>query len=66
MVVNYDSPLYSNGWLARLEVEFPPVPGNTDGYKGASDLFIDSNCQLALAAAKQLAAVREQARRPIP
>ncbi|KAG1661843.1 hypothetical protein FOA52_011610 [Chlamydomonas sp. UWO 241] len=40
----------------RMEVEFPPVPVKVDGYKGSSDLFIDSNAQLALAAAKSLAA----------
>ncbi|KAL4447447.1 hypothetical protein ABPG75_004666 [Micractinium tetrahymenae] len=40
--------------LNRLEVEFPAV-SNVDGYKGASDLYIDANIQLALAAAKQLA-----------
>ncbi|PSC74905.1 LOW PSII ACCUMULATION chloroplastic [Micractinium conductrix] len=38
----------------RLEVEFPAV-SNVDGYKGASDLYIDANIQLALAAARQLA-----------
>jgi len=40
----------------RMEVEFPPVPTKVDGYKGSSDLFIDSNAQLAIAAAKQIAA----------
>ncbi|GAX79735.1 hypothetical protein CEUSTIGMA_g7176.t1 [Chlamydomonas eustigma] len=40
----------------RLEVEFPPVPLKIEGYKSNSDLFIDSNVQLALAAAKLLAA----------
>ncbi|KAI8470773.1 MAG: hypothetical protein J3K34DRAFT_419381 [Monoraphidium minutum] len=42
--------------LARMEVEFPPIPTNVDAYKGSSDLFIDSNVQLALAAAKKMAA----------
>ncbi|CAG9462028.1 unnamed protein product [Pedinophyceae sp. YPF-701] len=37
-----------------MEVEFPPLPGNVDGYKGASDVFIDSNVTLALAAARYL------------
>jgi hypothetical protein len=37
----------------RLEVEFPPIPTRVDAYKGSSDLFIDSNVQLALAAAKE-------------
>lgn len=41
--------------IMRMEVEFPPVPLRVDGYKGASDLFIDSNAQLAIAAAKNLA-----------
>lgn len=40
--------------LNRLEVEFPPLPGSVDGYKGASDVFIDSNAQLAIAAARTL------------
>ncbi|MEW5301987.1 MAG: hypothetical protein WDW36_004805 [Sanguina aurantia] len=44
-----------DGFL-QMEVEFPPVPVALDGYKGASDVFIDSNVQLALAAAKRLAA----------
>ncbi|GLC38956.1 hypothetical protein PLESTB_000465400 [Pleodorina starrii] len=39
-----------------LEVEFPALPTNVDGYKGSSDLFIDSNTQLALAGAKRMAA----------
>ncbi|CAL5219520.1 g1367 [Coccomyxa viridis] len=42
--------------LTRLEVEFPALPGNIDGYKGASDWFIDSNIQLALAAGKMIRA----------
>jgi hypothetical protein len=41
--------------LRRVEVEFPPVPTGLDAYKGSSDLFIDSNVQLALTAAKMLA-----------
>lgn len=41
----------------RLEIEFPPLPGNVDGYKGASDAFIDSNCQLAIAGARILSKV---------
>lgn len=40
--------------LTCLEVEFPPVPTKLDGYKGSSDLFIDSNIQLSLAAARQV------------
>ncbi|CAL8467622.1 g7160 [Coccomyxa elongata] len=40
--------------LTRLEVEFPALPGNIDGYKGASDWFIDSNIQLAIAASRIL------------
>lgn len=43
--------------LRRLEVEFPPVPTGLDAYKGSSDLFIDSNVQLALSAAKMLAGI---------
>jgi hypothetical protein len=43
--------------LRRLEVEFPPVPTGLDAYKGSSDLFIDSNVQLALTAAKMLAGI---------
>lgn len=39
-----------------MEVEFPAVPTNIDAYKGSSDLFIDSNIQYALLAAKQIAA----------
>ncbi|KAJ9508403.1 hypothetical protein QJQ45_011925 [Haematococcus lacustris] len=42
--------------LTRMEVEFPPVPVRLDGYKGASDVFIDANVQLALAGARKLAA----------
>ncbi|GFR41032.1 hypothetical protein Agub_g1465, partial [Astrephomene gubernaculifera] len=45
-----------NDGLRWLEVEFPALPTNVDGYKGSSDLFIDSNTQLALAGAKRLAA----------
>ncbi|PNW85398.1 hypothetical protein CHLRE_03g184550v5 [Chlamydomonas reinhardtii] len=45
-----------NDGLKLLEVEFPALPTNIDAYKGASDLFIDSNTQLALAAAKRLSA----------
>ncbi|GLI69007.1 hypothetical protein VaNZ11_013545 [Volvox africanus] len=41
--------------LKWLEVEFPALPTNVDGYKGSSDLFIDSNTQLALAGAKRVA-----------
>lgn len=40
----------------RLEVEFPPLAGSEDAYKRESDAFVDANVQLALAAAKQLAA----------
>jgi hypothetical protein len=43
--------------LKRVEVEFPPVPTGLDAYKGSSDLFIDSNVQLALSAAKMLAGI---------
>jgi len=43
--------------LRRVEVEFPPVPTGLDAYKGSSDLFIDSNVQLAMSAAKMLAGV---------
>lgn len=39
----------------RMEVEFPPVPINVDGYKGSSDLYIDSNVSLAMAAAREIA-----------
>jgi hypothetical protein len=39
--------------LTRLEVEFPAV-SNVDGYKGSSDLFIDTNIQLACVAARKL------------
>lgn len=39
-----------------MEVEFPPVPTKIDAYKGESDLYIDSNVQLAVAAARKLAA----------
>eukprot|EP00775_Hariotina_reticulata_P012638 gene12638-12767_t len=39
-----------------MEVEFPAIPTNIDAYKGSSDLFIDANIQLALSAAKQIAA----------
>ncbi|EFN59896.1 hypothetical protein CHLNCDRAFT_132917 [Chlorella variabilis] len=42
--------------LNRLEVEFPAV-SNVDGYKGSSDLYIDANIQLALAASRKLAEV---------
>jgi len=41
--------------LTRMEVEFPPLPTQLDGYKGASDLFIDANVQLSLAGARRLA-----------
>eukprot|EP00873_Tetraselmis_striata_P001072 jgi/Tetstr1/421336/TSEL_012307.t1 len=43
----------ANG-LDHLEVEFPPVPGQVDGYKESSDAFIDANIQLALVAARKL------------
>ena len=39
--------------LKRMEVEFPAV-SNVDGYKGSSDLYIDSNIQLAIAAARKI------------
>lgn len=39
--------------LIRMEVEFPSV-SNVDGYKGSSDLYIDSNIQLAIAAGRKI------------
>jgi len=39
--------------VKRMEVEFPAV-SNVDGYKGSSDLYIDSNIQLAIAAARKI------------
>ena len=39
--------------LKRMEVEFPSV-SNVDGYKGSSDLYIDSNIQLAISAARKI------------
>lgn len=39
--------------VKRMEVEFPAV-SNVDGYKGSSDLYIDSNVQLAIAAARKI------------
>jgi len=42
--------------VTRMEVEFPPIPTSIDAYKGASDVFIDANVQLAISAAKQIAA----------
>lgn len=48
----------------NLEVEFPPLPTRVDAYKGSSDLYIDSNVQLALAAAKQ-ASIAHLARRAL-
>ncbi|KAK9909885.1 hypothetical protein WJX75_008958 [Coccomyxa subellipsoidea] len=47
--------------MTRLEVEFPALPGSIDGYKGASDWFIDSNIQLAMAASRIL--VKESGKR---
>lgn len=41
--------------VKRMEVEFPPTPISIEGYKGASDTFIDANVQLALSAARLLA-----------
>lgn len=38
----------------RMEVEFPAISGG-DGYKGSSDLYIDTNTQLALAGGKKVA-----------
>lgn len=52
--------------ITRMEVEFPPIPTNIDAYKGSSDLFIDSNVQLALAAAKQLAAAGKKVHVVVP
>eukprot|EP00192_Tetraselmis_astigmatica_P012329 CAMPEP_0117680296 /NCGR_PEP_ID=MMETSP0804-20121206/18275_1 /TAXON_ID=1074897 /ORGANISM="Tetraselmis astigmatica, Strain CCMP880" /LENGTH=398 /DNA_ID=CAMNT_0005489781 /DNA_START=35 /DNA_END=1228 /DNA_ORIENTATION=+ len=40
--------------LKFMEVEFPPVPGQVDGYKGSSDTFIDANIQLALVGARKI------------
>lgn len=40
--------------LTRLEVELPSV--GVDSYKGASDMYIDTNVQLAIATAKQIKA----------
>lgn len=39
--------------INRMEVEFPAV-SETDGYKGSSDLYIDTNIQLAVAAARKI------------
>ena len=39
--------------LNRVEVEFPAV-SDVDGYKGSSDLYIDANIQLAIAAARKI------------
>ncbi len=39
--------------LNRMEVEFPSV-SNVDGYKGSSDLYIDSNIQLAISAGRKI------------
>lgn len=52
--------------LSRMEVEFPPVPLRVDGYKGASDLFIDSNAQLAIAAAKSLTSTGKKVHLVVP
>eukprot|EP00798_Chlamydomonas_sp_ICE-L_P008024 gene8024-1254_t len=41
--------------IPLMEVEFPPVPVRVEAYKGSSDLFMDSNVQLALFGAKQIA-----------
>lgn len=38
--------------LTRMEVELPSV--GVDSYKGASDMYIDTNVQLAIAAARQI------------
>ncbi|KAK9816523.1 hypothetical protein WJX72_001521 [[Myrmecia] bisecta] len=41
--------------LNRLEVEFPPLPGqDSDGYKNASDSYVDANVQFALSFARQM------------
>ena len=40
----------------RLEVEFPALPGDKDGYSGSSDQYIDNNIQFAVAAARRLIA----------
>ncbi|KIY95122.1 hypothetical protein MNEG_12840 [Monoraphidium neglectum] len=55
-----------NAGLKRMEVEFPPIPTNIDAYKGSSDLFIDSNVQLALAAAKKVAAAGKRVHVLVP
>ncbi|GAB4822300.1 hypothetical protein N2152v2_009346 [Parachlorella kessleri] len=39
--------------VTRMEVEFPAV-SEVDGYKGSSDLYIDANIQLALAAGRRI------------
>jgi len=46
--------LYIQDGGNRMEVEFPALPGNVDGYKGSSDTFIDSNIQFAIAAGRNL------------
>ena len=38
-----------------IEVEFPALPGDKDGYAGSSDQYIDNNTQFALAAGRRLA-----------
>eukprot|EP00803_Ostreobium_quekettii_P000530 evm.model.scf_1159.4 EVM.evm.TU.scf_1159.4 scf_1159:31393-34943(-) len=50
----------------RLEVEFPPLPGSVDQYKGASDAYIDANAQLALSAAQLLADAGKKIRILVP
>eukprot|EP01023_Acetabularia_acetabulum_P038504 TRINITY_DN3692_c0_g1_i4.p2 TRINITY_DN3692_c0_g1~~TRINITY_DN3692_c0_g1_i4.p2 ORF type:complete len:371 (-),score=75.62 TRINITY_DN3692_c0_g1_i4:36-1094(-) len=50
--------------LTRMEVEFPPL--NVDGYKGASDAFIDSNVELALSGATKLAEDGKKVRLLLP
>jgi len=50
----------------RLEVEFPPLAGSDDAYKRESDLFIDSNVQLAIAAGQLLAAAGKRTHVVLP
>jgi hypothetical protein len=40
----------------RLEVEFPALPGDKEGYTGSSDQYIDNNIQFALSAGRRLIA----------
>lgn len=42
--------------ITLMEVEFPAVPANIEAYKSNSDLYVDSNIQFAVSAARQLTA----------